>query len=77
MKFFYISSQTNPDNLFEIHERDCAHIPDAINRDYLGPFNNGSEALRTATRTKNNVTLCPNCCQGQNAAIIFKDKVSN
>lgn len=77
MKFFYISSVPNQDNLFEIHERDCPNIPNAINRDYLGPFNNGSEALRTATRNKGNATLCASCCQGVTTSIIFKDKVSN
>jgi hypothetical protein len=74
MKFFYLSSQPNIDGLFEVHEKDCEIIPESIDRDYLGPFNNGKEALRRAVQINMDATLCPKCCAGISHAIIFTQK---
>ncbi|WP_026968224.1 hypothetical protein [Algoriphagus terrigena] len=63
MKFFYLSSTANQDGQFEIHEKECESIPDAIDRDYLGPFNNGREALRKALLMKSAAVCCTTCCQ--------------
>jgi len=62
MKFFYLSSVSNTEGFYQVHERDCPKIPDLLERDYLGPFNNGEEALRKAKRMKPDVITCSNCC---------------
>lgn len=62
MKFFYLSSNPNPTGKFEVHEKDCLRIPEAIDRDYLGPFNNGKEALRKAMQIKEASVCCEVCC---------------
>ena len=74
MKFFYLSSVPNSENLFEVHDKECEMIPDSINRDYLGPFNNGKEALRKAIQLKSESTLCPKCCIGAPQPIIFSER---
>jgi hypothetical protein len=71
MKFFYLSALPNENGLFEIHEKDCELIPEAIDRDYLGPFNNGVEALRRASQKNPASTLCIKCCSGLSQAIVF------
>ncbi|WP_192350687.1 hypothetical protein [Algoriphagus sp. Y33] len=63
MKFFYLSSNPNEKGLYEIHDRDCEHIPNSYERDYLGPYNTGKEAIRKALTIRKEVTLCKNCCK--------------
>jgi len=63
MKFFYLSSKVNPEGQFEVHEKECAHIPAALDRDYLGPFNNGREALRKAVSIQPAAVCCEICCK--------------
>ena len=70
MKFFYLSSKPNTDGQFEIHDRECEHLPIALDRDYLGPFNNGKEAMRKAQDLKSEVCLCPDCCVSSFKTII-------
>ena len=74
MKFFYLSSTPNEDNMLEIHERECSNIPDSLDRDYLGPFNNGAEAIRKAKMISENVTLCVHCCKVSTSSVLFKKK---
>jgi hypothetical protein len=62
MKFFYLSTKCNSSGKYEIHERNCVHIPPILDREYLGPFNNGREALRRAINLNPNASLCPVCC---------------
>jgi hypothetical protein len=62
MKFFYLSSKPNSIGKFEVHEKECQNIPEAIDRDYLGPFNNGREALRKATQIQEASVCCEVCC---------------
>jgi hypothetical protein len=62
MKFFYLSTKCNSAGKFEIHERNCKHIPPILDREYLGPFNNGKEALRRACNLNPNALLCTDCC---------------
>ncbi len=73
MKFFYLSSKPNHFGHFEIHEKDCLDIPDAIDRDYLGPFNNGREAQRKAILREKDSVCCEKCCQS-NFEASFKQK---
>lgn len=70
MKFFYLSSNPNNQGLHEVHDRECEHIPGSYDRDYLGPFNTGKEALRKALTIKKKVVLCENCCKSQGYSII-------
>jgi hypothetical protein len=63
MKFFYLSSKPNSLGQYEVHEKDCEYIPDAVDRDYLGPFNNGAEALRKANLSQKESVCCDKCCQ--------------
>ena len=71
MKFFYLSSNVNVKGLHEVHDRDCEYIPDSYDRDYLGPYNSGKEALRKALTLKNEVGLCENCCSCTGQSIIY------
>ncbi|MDI1322775.1 MAG: hypothetical protein PSV36_08495 [Algoriphagus sp.] len=70
MKFFYLNSKPNSEGKFEIHDRECDSLPSALDRDYLGPFNNGKEAMRKAEDSKSEVCLCPTCCASNFQAII-------
>lgn len=70
MKFFYLSSHPNDNGLHEVHDRECEHIPDSYDRDYLGPFNSGKEAMRKALTIKNEVSLCDNCCKSRGYSAI-------
>lgn len=74
MKFFYLSSKPTKLGKFEIHEKDCQDIPDAIDRDYLGPFNNGREALRKATLIQQEAVCCEKCCKTNFEASFIQSK---
>jgi hypothetical protein len=69
MKFFYLSSIPSESGFFLVHERECKDIPDPMNRDYLGPFNNGDEALRKALTLNSKALKCENCCCRQSLTI--------
>lgn len=62
MKFFYLSSIPTAESTYEIHERNCAHKPAMADLQYLGPFNSGKEALRTALLKNNQAVTCSECC---------------
>ncbi|MEB2785192.1 hypothetical protein [Algoriphagus persicinus] len=70
MKFFYLSSQPNDSGLHEVHDRECEYIPSSYDRDYLGPYNTGKEAMRKAMTLKKKVGLCENCCNTKSHSII-------
>ena len=70
MKFFYLATEPNSVGKFEIHERDCALIPSAYDRDYLGPYNSGKEAISKALTIKTESTLCEKCGSASYVAII-------
>ncbi|MGM0945227.1 MAG: hypothetical protein ACQEW9_08590 [Bacteroidota bacterium] len=74
MKFFYLSSKPNEAGKFEIHHRECDFIPDALERDYLGPFNNGLEAMRKAQSIQSESCLCEACCSNTFQSVFFKNK---
>ncbi|WP_040490489.1 hypothetical protein [Indibacter alkaliphilus] len=62
MKFYYLSTKANSASQFEIHHRDCPHLPNSEQREYLGAFNSGKEALQMAIHANPNASLCPHCC---------------
>lgn len=74
MKFFYLSSVINADGFYQVHERDCSNIPDPLERDYLGPFNNGEEALRKAKRINPNSITCSKCCLKNGLSTLHKNE---
>ena len=74
MKFFYLSSHPNENGLYVVHDRECELIPNSYDRDYLGPYNTGNEALRKALTLKDNVVLCENCCLSGDQSIITNIK---
>jgi len=76
MKFFYLSITKNPFDVSEIHEQNCPSIPPMSERTYLGPFNNGQEALRTAAERKKNVVVCTECCGSKSAPVAFFSTLS-
>jgi len=71
MKFFYLSITKNPFDVSEVHEQECPSIPSMTDRTYLGPFNNGKEALRKAAERKKNVMACPECCGSKSLSVSF------
>lgn len=74
MKFFYLSSKPNQVGQFEVHEKECQSIPNAVDRDYLGPFNNGREALRRALQIQQSAVCCQECCKSNFEALVFNSK---
>ncbi|WP_051316123.1 hypothetical protein [Algoriphagus vanfongensis] len=76
MKFFYLSSTPNPEGKFEIHDRECRAIPGSLDRDYLGPFNNGPEAMRKAVSINPEACLCEDCCNTPFHPINFRNRNS-
>ncbi len=75
MKFYYLSTSSNDHGNFEVHERDCSRLPDLYDRDYLGPFNSGDEALRKALTVTEDACVCEECCKSTFQAIIVSTKV--
>ncbi|WP_198669824.1 hypothetical protein [Cognataquiflexum aquatile] len=69
MKFYYLSTEPNVEGEFEIHHRECSKIPSLHKRFYLGPFNNGQEALNQARVSESKSTICSTC---QNVAMVPK-----
>jgi hypothetical protein len=63
MKFFYLATKNNNDGQFEIHDRECPNIPNILERDYLGPFNNSMEAIRHAKLINPDAVMCKSCCK--------------
>ena len=76
MKFFYLSITKNPSEASEVHDQNCTTLPSMAERSYLGPFNNGKEALRKAAERKKNVVACTECCGGEPASISFFSHLS-
>lgn len=76
MKFFYLSITKNPIDVSEVHEQNCPLIPSMAERTYLGPFNNGKEALRRAAERKKHVAACPECCGSTSAPVAFFSTLS-
>ncbi|RZS98185.1 hypothetical protein [Cecembia calidifontis] len=63
MKFFYISIESNPNGIYEIHDRNCLSLPPVEKREYIGHYQHAKEALKKAIHFNPNASLCPQCCQ--------------
>jgi hypothetical protein len=77
MKFFYLASEPNSDGKFEIHERDCDLIPSAYDRDYLGPYNSGKEALSKAINIRSLSVLCEKCSSARSITLVSSFNLEN
>lgn len=62
MNFFYLSSFPNAQGDHLIHDKNCPDLPDPLDRDYIGPFNNGREAMRKAIVNQERSVCCEKCC---------------
>jgi hypothetical protein len=67
MKFYYLSTEPNNEGHLEIHHRECSKIPSFHKRLYLGPFNNGQEAMNQAKASYPNLKICETC---QNSSMV-------
>lgn len=76
MKFFYLSSIQDFEGGFKIHHKDCPNFPNMYQRDYLGPFNSGVEALRKAIHFNPNAQLCKCCCKENSSMVKVSSNVA-
>ncbi|MCH6234371.1 hypothetical protein [Cognataquiflexum rubidum] len=67
MKFYYLSTDPNNEGDYEIHHRECSKIPSIQKRLYLGPFNNGHEAMNLARVSHSKLVICEAC---QNVSMV-------
>lgn len=59
MASYYVNKNAQTTGEHEVHKGDCAYLPDANNRLYLGEFSNCKDAVNEA---KNNYTNVDGCC---------------
>jgi hypothetical protein len=64
MKFYYLSTESNQDRDFEIHQRECPRIPSFHKRIYLGPFHNSEKALQSVLKNQPRTVICLSCQKG-------------
>lgn len=62
-KHYYVNKnkQNNGDN--EVHKEECKWIPDVLNREYLGYFDNCRDAVRKAREKGYNANGCYYCSE--------------
>jgi hypothetical protein len=64
-KHYYVNKDTssNPNHNHEVHTEDCTWMPSLANREYLGYFDNCTDAVQAAKGKKySNVDGCKTCC---------------
>ena len=59
---YYVNRNAQPTGEHEVHRSDCAWLPDAENRIYLGVFSDGKAAVKAAKQCYSNVDGCYYCC---------------
>ena len=62
MASYYVNRNAQSNGDHEVHRSDCDHLPDFVNREYLGEFNNCRDAVREATTRYSDVDGCYYCC---------------
>lgn len=65
MLYYYVNTKTtyNPNHNHEVHIIKCPFLPAEKNREPLGYFNNGNEAVRVAiNRGYRDADGCAVCC---------------
>lgn len=65
MKFYYFNNATDINGYHEVHTDDCAHLPNIINRTYIGYYSSCSEAISKAKAEHPNFAFdgCFWCCR--------------
>lgn len=64
-KLYYVNKKTdtNPNNNNEVHAEGCPKMPSPVNREYIGLFTNGRDAVAAAKRKGYiNADGCYYCC---------------
>ena len=59
---FYVNKYAQPTGEHEVHRSNCAWLPDAENRIYLGDFATSQAAVKEARKYYSCVDVCKHCC---------------
>lgn len=59
---FYVNKYAQPTGEHEVHCSNCAWLPDAENRIYLGDFATSQAAVKEARKYYSCVDGCKHCC---------------
>ena len=59
---FYVNKYAQPTGEHEVHSSNCAWLPDAENRIYLGDFATSQAAVKEARKYYSCVDGCKHCC---------------
>ncbi|QDH79507.1 hypothetical protein FKX85_10840 [Echinicola soli] len=70
MTFFYLTNFYSHSAPHIIHALGCPNMPDMNELGYLGPFNNCSEASRSASKKFDNIKVCECCCDKRKKPIV-------
>ena len=65
MKLYYVTTNKQTDGNHEVHTSDCEHLPNFVNRKYLGYFASCKEAVSEAKDSypqSNGCNTCSNEC---------------
>lgn len=61
MPIYYVDKRALNGGAHEMHDYDCKHKPDTVNRYMLGFFLSCEEAINEAKKYYKNINVC-NCC---------------
>lgn len=59
---FYVNKYAQPTGEHEVHRSNCAWLPDAESRIYLGDFATSQAAVKEARKYYSCVDGCKHCC---------------
>lgn len=69
MEFYYVNKNQDSNGNNEVHAQGCSRMPSASNRECLGYFNNGKEAVKEAkTKGYSKADGCFYCCREAHTA---------
>lgn len=63
MKHYYVNKNAQSDGYHEVHNDECTRLPDVLNREYLGYFNNCKDGVAKAKTIYSNSDGCAYCSQ--------------
>ncbi|MEI8388819.1 MAG: hypothetical protein WCG23_02930 [bacterium] len=62
-KSYYVNQNAQSTGEHEVHCEECSYLPDVLNRQYLGAFDNCRDAVKKAKEYYSNVDGCYYCCK--------------
>lgn len=62
MAYYYVNKNAQTSGEHEVHKSGCSFIPTESNRQYLGSFDNCSDAVQEAKKYYSAVDGCYYCC---------------